>query len=894
MKRFTARRLRAVLVGFVIALGFAGPILPVLGQWSSARLDDGSWGCVHAPELSQLTAGYPNSQSTTTIVCKGWNRLLSWIGTAEAANFRIAVGAIVPGPGGEVNTSCRDGSCAPTTVAWTAGLATAMQAVVSRTTGDGGVDIDLSAYCTGANCASAVYRLHTAVTGWSVAGSGTKHLLNNGMSVGDWSTLGALVLDVCFPSAPTCNASSSFSWAYSAAGPSDTTIPDPVTNLTVTGVNTSEVDVSFNASIDPDDGVTRSGIAQYCYYRNSVLLSCDAASSAGLVNDWTGENVGSPMGTGFCTQSGASWSLRGLGAGVEQTTTDSYYGCVTSVSGASTDVVVSFGAIPNAATYNKFGCEFVAADTNNAVSDEFHVLRIGSTYSIESTPRNSVGAARHTNLSSQIGTTQPNALQLHIDASGFDASYSFDGGATFVPGVTNYTTAVIPTTKYVRCFGTATSNGVTIDIPINWMHVSVDPTITKQLTGVASGTATFQATAKDTVGNEATKLTGVSATPLAPPSSQTNLHAGQYAALDFNTSKANQLAQIATYCNNSALTGFKLYVAWAQLESATLGDYTAGIAYVQDFVTAAHNCGKYLMVEMRDHIFGSPYSSPPTIGQLSPYFPAYLMTSTYGPCCGATNGSGATTTYTYGGVIVAGAGTNSYPRSASIDTYPPVVDRMLALDNAYGAVFDGQLESFGWTESADFFVTNVAGGDYSGKITGHKRLIAAWAAAWPHTMYREQLNFLQNDSQILDVMNYCFAHTNCVVGGPDPQAASNQSGLQAAVVFTGTRCTGCVAHDFRTDGLLLIGETQDDGMAFSYAAADGGDSGTDPFAESTVAIQTSYKNTYHAPFMIWFTGGYSSQYMLGTFAKVITQLGVDHSVYALACPPNFPGGCKTN
>lgn len=150
-----------------------------------------------------------SAKADVTKACNTLTSFLPWLGTAEAAPV---LSHTVINPDGTQDTAYPNDAKNNATVAWNdTTLATALSVVVAQNTGTA-TDINLSTYCTGTGCATATYTLQTAVTGWSIGGSGSSHLLNPGASAGSSVALGALVLKVTNGS--STDTSASFPWSY--------------------------------------------------------------------------------------------------------------------------------------------------------------------------------------------------------------------------------------------------------------------------------------------------------------------------------------------------------------------------------------------------------------------------------------------------------------------------------------------------------------------------------------------------------------------------------------------------------------------------------------------------------------------------------------------------------
>jgi hypothetical protein len=228
-----------------------------------------------------------------------------------------------------------------------------MAPVLTRTTGDGGVSINLMPACTGTQCGSATCQLHAVVTGWALSSACV--LTNNGMSAGQSPP--AIVADLCYPTCAAFSSSPSYNWAYATPPGGDTTSPNKATGLTGTA-GTGQVTLTLDGSTDPHGIVNRTGVKDYLTYLNGVLIDTYTAPTPGLDLAFTAAAIG--VTTGSATQSSApagnQWSITnngGTGGGLENNQNTSVYAITTPVSGTALCGRMGFNSITTAATYGK-------------------------------------------------------------------------------------------------------------------------------------------------------------------------------------------------------------------------------------------------------------------------------------------------------------------------------------------------------------------------------------------------------------------------------------------------------------------------------------------------------------------------------------------------------------
>jgi hypothetical protein len=195
------------LIALCASAAFCLLVAPVFADWSRVQLNGVS---VCKDSASGVTFKPPYSaKADVTKACNTLTSFLPWLGTAEAAPVLTHT---VINPDGTHDTAFRT---MPRTTRPSAGTTRRSRrpcpSSCSQNTGTA-TDINLLTYCTGTGCASATYTLVTAVTGWSIGGSGSSHLLNSGASAGSSVSLGSISLKVTNGS--STDTSASFNWSY--------------------------------------------------------------------------------------------------------------------------------------------------------------------------------------------------------------------------------------------------------------------------------------------------------------------------------------------------------------------------------------------------------------------------------------------------------------------------------------------------------------------------------------------------------------------------------------------------------------------------------------------------------------------------------------------------------
>lgn len=327
-------------------------------------------------------------------------------------------------------------------------------------------------------------------------------------------------------------------------------------------------------------------------------------------------------------------------------------------------------------------------------------------------------------------------------------------------------------------------------------------------------------------GGESSSSSGIPAPPVVPappvtPAPQYKSHPGHYVWLDPNSGQAAQMAAIDTLSAETAVQGVQLLVNWAALEGDTPGNYAAGFALMDSYLArlAAQKTPKRLLFGVQERKFGIPQPlGTPCTKAAKGLLPAYV------PCTvAAPNAAGALS-------VMANFWT------------PAVMDRLIALSQAYGARYDGNplLEMFwgnGETAVAAPPGSGFSNAAYAAQL---ERWFDASIKAWPHTRIRLVANYLGTNDQMLALIKYATASGGVVVGGPDPELPLPISTrtIQANRLFRGLDG----GADLRGK-VLWVGEVQGMGLG-------------DKYTQAPAQIWAYDSGTMHASYMVWYQNGY--------------------------------------
>jgi len=248
--------------------------------------------------------------------------------------------------------------------------------------------------------------------------------------------------------------------------------------------------------------------------------------------------------------------------------------------------------------------------------------------------------------------------------------------------------------------------------------------------------------------------------PAGGVSTAVKFHAGHYVHPSLSvarwdaTFQAKAFAILDSIGGDDEVKGVQIMLYPWYLEGAQ-GDFTGGFKIVQTILDkcASLTFPKRLILCNYDRTFGTATGNVP--GNV---YPSYWVSNGY--------------------IKVAPAGS---AWSGSLTSIPlldtaPVMDRFIALSQAYGAKFDSHPLFEMWSPMGET-TTGSAGLSVSGLITQYKRLLTATRTAWPTTMQRFMANFLGTYDNMSDLLNHARTTGAVAVGGPDPEIMNDGSAV---------------------------------------------------------------------------------------------------------------------
>lgn len=194
--------------------------------------------------------------------------------------------------------------------------------------------------------------------------------------------------------------------------------------------------------------------------------------------------------------------------------------------------------------------------------------------------------------------------------------------------------------------------------------------------------------------------------------------------------------QAAHFRALDTVTGIKIGFNWGYLEDAP-GDYSPGFRIVDAYLDKLP-ADKYLMLHVNERSCGDPG-----------VYPRYVVDN---------------------GWVVTRPPSERWRgnrTTAAKMWQPAVMDRLIALSQAFAARYDGhpRFEQFSLGETA----LGVPGLPTEAWRTQLQRWFTESKKAWPTTYLRLNANYLDNDAAIRELITHCVDGGGVTVGGPEPE-----------------------------------------------------------------------------------------------------------------------------
>jgi hypothetical protein len=822
-------------------------------SWKTVKLATGGYGCQEsttkliAPMFKADGTPYTSSSAAAT-ACNGAVSLFTWLGTAEATPISKQLNAN-PDTTRSTQYPCLladQSDCnAPigTSIAWTeACLTTALGTLTNVIVGTP-QDFSIDSCLTGANKAAATItfvqssdNVTSCNADFSITGSSPNRKLHDGAT-----TLGG---GTCALKATYMGAfvvSATRAWNNVSAGGTDTTPPTAVTGISCTTGDTLASTCTWDAQMDPDDGVVRSGVQTYRIFSDLSVVDSLAAVSSGLTCDFTPQTFGAAVsgspsatqGTGF---SGAQWTDNARGYGLEAA--DSYYGVSCPVAGASVYAIARIDSIGSALTYNKAIVDIRNGTSTTAAHYACVVMRVvvggASTYYLQRTARAIDGGSNANGATVQL----PGAPPYYVRASDVNnqgaCDYSTDGGAwTTVVGGEPIT---LNDSKLAVFGGGATSSGsddAALTVVYGSAAVETAGRLSKTVT-LTAGSHTLKVSSQDTTGNESAQLGGATVTVASGGSVTHKWNPGHYV----RTIAHNQTCSSACdsfrhsrypqFMTEPNVVGTEIWLDWKYMESDAGNDFSAGIAWLQGEL--AYFASAYPGKKMGVLLNIGPYG-PSSLSQAPNWFPQYFVNAG----CVYLEGSAAQS-----------GGSDSLAWFKSNPTCLGYFTRMI---NAYGAALDtnSTLAYIRIQQETDDAINNngISG---TAEDTAWKNVAHASATAFPTTPIWIPLNWAGVETaSAKEALILAYKATPVGFGSPDTQPPA----LSYACPSTSLPCVirglnssqGGSSHDNCGEVVVMIAVELSE-MGYNSVV--------DPVGGLTSQqVATSWNNDYCAQYGIW-------------------------------------------
>jgi hypothetical protein len=258
-------------------------------------------------------------------------------------------------------------------------------------------------------------------------------------------------------------------------------------------------------------------------------------------------------------------------------------------------------------------------------------------------------------------------------------------------------------------------------------------------------------------------------------------HPGHYIELDPGEGSGGPAGWLATIASLRGATGVKgvmLVQPWSHLEFAE-NVYTQGVradaqgfALIDQLLSACRDAGLQFMLRVDDRSFGNAqtYSAPSSFGKLPPYFDE-LRTATGAPAYVDA---------------AAGMSWNGNLQMMAKIWDPVVMQRYIALTQAYGARYDAHPNFEMWVTSETAIPVPIDDGGFSNDA--YVAQLQAWMpaarAAFPTTGLRISTDFLDTPAQFSALFDAALPYA-IAMGGPDVKVKFSTFPGAANLVFSG-------------------------------------------------------------------------------------------------------------
>lgn len=707
----------------------------------------------------------------------------------------------------------------------------------------------------GTNAASAVITIVTvsgadaATAGWAVSSAGTG---NNLTHPGTQTGPGYFFLRATFGG--QSKDSPPRSWSFAAAS-ADTLAPTIPTGYSVTAIN-GGVAIAHDASSDPYNGTNPASLVKDYRVKlgSTVVQTQTSGVQAGLSPTFTLYNIGSIASPAVpsISQNGKAYTLTAAGTGFHGTQSDQFAFFACAVSGDFV-ATVKLPAIVSANINSPAG--LMARENTSmagtAVNAPFVAVYFTPSYTQVKRRINSTTNSNNA-IAADTSAKGPGHLQLARVGATW---YTRRGAGAAWTAITSVTDTPMGASVLVGLCLTSQTAGTAITVIFEELNINNAPAMAYNVTSVAGGVWTILA--RDNNNNESAATTGISATPLAGPVTDTvRYYPGHYVWYSSSywndTQKAGISSLVNTLAGNDKIRGIQYIPLWRQLVSGGSPDGDRNAHYAKTREIFDWLFTKLQSVSpQKKLIFGIGERS---FGQgVNDTLPQYIIDA--GEYVEAPPGQ----TFT-GGL-----------KCCSKQWGVPVRDWFIDLLDYIAEQYDSvaNFAMIGAGESAIGVPIGTGGFSYPAFGTQTKRVFTAAKESFRNTPIRWKANFWDTPASMLDMyehMIHTYKEGGVVIGGPDPEfdlpfpTASPRNAhrsITANRLFAGdTRNSGNTdwlvggGHDYRTE-VPWVGEWQAFGM-------EGVRSGyNEPPADIWAYNYGTGTNQMKTDYMIWLSQDYT-------------------------------------
>lgn len=423
---------------------------------------------------------------------------------------------------------------------------------------------------------------------------------------------------------------------------------------------------------------------------------------------------------------------------------------------SAAQVNLSWSAVPLATSYavSRNGAVIAASIPGVSYSDGSVSPNTAYSYTVQAVNANGTGLA-----SSPANVTTPPAQVTGLTATALSSS-SIGTAWAATPGASTYT---------VDRGGTPVGTPATNAFTDTGLAASTLYTYTVAANG-AGGQGAFSAPASATT--QAASGGSIVFTP------GIRVRFGEYATMDTLANMTATMDSIVALDVNNRIKGLCVSPTWAQLEGATLGDYSVGEAVIGPLITHLKNYSPPRDLTIEVNGGGNGWS--PQSGFLTSFCPSYMNNSTYG-----------------GGMV------NGAQRPYIVIWNQNVANRLIALFQHYYTKYGPDTQTGGiyrWDPYQEISIESVGGYSPSALLAVWPSLMSGLRSAVPQSMIMVKPTFINpsNGSSYPGILSNAFSNHISISSEDSTQTTftANDWGQQAYIgAFPGFATTDYTSNN---------------------------------------------------------------------------------------------------